>query len=106
VSVALTAAAAFACRHAFALGGGRLPGDSSCSLGGDGRLPDADPMVEGFLRASSLRPDPMKPLCWHLDGEQCPLAGAECVYECCNGGSATAVIREYRFVLDQCSASH
>jgi hypothetical protein len=39
---------------------------------GDGRLPDADPIAEGFLRASSLRLDPTKPLCWHLDGEHVP----------------------------------
>ena len=39
---------------------------------GDGRLPDADPIAEGFLRASSLRLDPVKPLCRRLDGEHIP----------------------------------
>ena len=47
-------------------------GNSLCCFGGDGRLPDADPIAEGFLSASSLRLDPMKPLYWHLDGEQVP----------------------------------
>ncbi len=29
-------------------------GNSSCCFGGDGRLPDADLIAEGFLSASSL----------------------------------------------------
>ncbi len=106
MSVALTAAAAFACRHTFALSGDRLPGDSSCSLGGDGRLPDADPKTEGFLSASSLRLDPMKPLSWHLDGEHVPWRlrrGCVLVYD---GSLASAVIRGYRLELDRRSATH
>jgi hypothetical protein len=73
---------------------------------GDGRLPDADPKAEGFLSASSLRLDPMKPLSWHLDGEHVPwrlLRVRVLVYD---GSLASAVIRGYRLELDRRSATH
>ena len=66
------AAAWLACRGAVVRAAAAHLGNSSCCFGGDGRLPDADPIAEGFLSASSLRLDPTKPLCWHLDGEHVP----------------------------------
>ena len=47
-------------------------GNSLCYFGSDGRLPIADLIDEGFLRASSLRLDPVKPLYRRLDGEHVP----------------------------------
>ena len=64
-------------------------------------MPDADPKAEGFLSASSLRLDPMKPLSWHLDGEHVPWRLLRVYVLVYDGGLASAVIRGYRLELDR-----
>ena len=49
-----------------------LPAETPDALGARGDCLFAGPIAEGFLGASSLRLDPVKPRCWRLGGEPAP----------------------------------